>query len=90
MDRIPTLAAAPARLREAAALAEARALPPGEWTAQQVVLHLVAVERQVFQARPLDLSGHTEPHWTWVEPGPAEPALGETLDQSVDRFAAAH
>ncbi len=84
-----TLAEAPARLWAAVQLAAAERTPPGEWTAQQVVLHLVAVEEQVFQARLLDLTRSGEPHWSWVEPGPVEPALGETIEGSLERFATA-
>ena len=87
MDR--TLGDAPDRLRDAAGRADTRPTEPGEWSAQQVVLHLVAVEVQVFQARVRDLAGLAEPHWTWVEPAPAEATPGETLGKSVDRFVAA-
>ena len=89
VDTNQTLGDAPARLRDAAASADPRPTEPGGWSAQQVVLHLVAVELQVFQIRLGDLGERAEPHWTWVEPGPVEPRPGETLDGSVDRFAAA-
>ncbi|MGZ8515473.1 MAG: DinB family protein [Candidatus Limnocylindrales bacterium] len=61
---------------------------PGEWSAREVVLHLVAVERDVFQARLDDLETGDDPHWTWVEPGTADGPGGETLDGAIARFGA--
>ncbi|MEA2537120.1 MAG: DinB superfamily [Chloroflexota bacterium] len=60
--------------------------PPGEWSAHQVVLHLVAVEAEVFQARLNDLETQAQPHWTWVEPGTADAPETETLDEAIARF----
>jgi hypothetical protein len=81
--------AAPARVRRAALAAERAAVAPDAWSAQQVVLHLVAVEEDVFQQRLHDLRVSESPAWTWVEPGPAEVREGETLADSVVRFAGA-
>lgn len=83
------LVAAPARVRRAAGAAERAPVAPDEWTAQQVVLHLVAVEEEVFQQRLLDLRDVTSPEWAWIEPGPAGAEAGETLAESVVRFAGA-
>lgn len=83
------LVAAPARVRRAALAAERAPVGTDDWTAQQVVLHLVAVEEEVFQQRLLDLRDSASPEWTWVEPGPAESQSGETLAESVVRFAGA-
>jgi len=83
------LISGPARIRRAAEVA-AQATPiPGEWTAQQIVLHLVAVETEVFQPRLFDLAEVSSPEWEWVEPAPAEAGLGESLADSLLRFAAA-
>jgi hypothetical protein len=75
---------------EAAARAAERAgdATSGEWSAREVVLHLVAVETEVFQARLDDLEGRDDPHWTWVEPGLAEGPGGETLDDAIARLGA--
>ena len=82
------LADAPRRIA-LASTAPLIAVPvPGSWTAQQVVLHLVAVEVEVFQRRLRDLATAVEPRWAWIEPGPAEVGPGETLAETVARFAA--
>jgi hypothetical protein len=83
------LISAPARIRRAAEAAELVPPPAGQWTAQQIVLHLVAVETVVFQARLADLAATESPGWDWVEPGPAEAGDGETLTDSLLQFAAA-
>lgn len=75
---------------EAAARAAERAgdAMPGEWSARQVVLHLVAVETEVFQARIDNLETQADPHWSWVEPGLADGPGDETLDGAIARFEA--
>jgi hypothetical protein len=83
------LSAAPARFAAAAATRPVADPRPGEWTAQQIVLHLVAVELEVFQQRLRELHQAAVPTWTWVEPGPASREPDETIAQSLDRFAAA-
>jgi hypothetical protein len=62
-----TLAAVPDRL--AAVIPAAPPAPAGEWTPHQVLLHLLAVEEQVWQARLHQLATEPEPHWAWFEPG---------------------
>jgi DinB family protein len=64
------LAAVPFRL--ASAIPSARPAPAGEWTPREVVLHLLAVEVQVWHARLDQLATEPEPHWPWFEPGLAE------------------
>ena len=85
---LASLAAVPDRAAEAARAAAVRRVVPGEWTAEQVVRHLVAVETDVHQARLHDLATAAEPRWTWTEPGPwsGEPDLD--LDGVLRRFAA--
>jgi len=83
------LVAGPARIKRAAIAASTATPKAGEWTAQQVVLHLVAVEIGVFQQRLRELSELESPEWAWVEPGPAEPLDDESLGDSLIRFAAA-
>lgn len=75
---LASLAAVPDRVAVAALAAVTRPVPSGEWTAEQVVRHLVAVETEVHQARLRDLATQREPQWSWTEPGPwpGEPDLG--------------
>ena len=60
---------------------------PGEWTPEQVVRHLIAVETVVHQARLVDVAVHERPAWGWTEPGPwmGEPDLD--LAGVLARFA---
>ncbi len=87
-DLLAALSAGPDRVTVAAQVAAARPATPGEWTAEEVVRHLVAVETDVHQARLRDLATLDEPRWTWTEPGPwsGEPDLD--LDGVLRRFAA--
>jgi hypothetical protein len=67
--------------------------PPGEWSAHDVVRHLVAVERVVWQPRFRDLASATgdgePPFWPWTQPD-LEPSLaGASLQEALDAFAAA-
>lgn len=85
---LATLAGFPDRLAGAARSALAPPTPDGEWTPEQVVRHLIAVETGVHQARLRDLATVAEPRWDWAEPGPwpDEPGLG--LEGVLARFAA--
>ena len=85
---IAALAGFPERLDIAARSAADRPTPHGEWTPEQVVRHLIAVETGVHQARLRDLATVAEPRWGWTEPGPwsGEPELG--LDGVLARFVA--
>jgi hypothetical protein len=64
---------------ERVASAALAAAPPidGEWTPEQVIRHLIAVELEVHQARLLDVAVQDAPAWTWTEPDPwvGEPDL---------------
>ena len=57
---------------------------PGEWSAREVVRHLIAVELAVWQARFDALASETFPIWPWVEPGLW---LGPGLDTFADATA---
>jgi DinB superfamily len=85
-DRV---AAFPASLAIAVAASPAPDAPPapGEWTAYQVVLHLIAVETDVWQARLDQLATEDRPSWRWVEPGPRPGPIGERAATAVERFA---
>ena len=89
---VARMTAFPQRLAEAArAFAPHEAgVPPGEWTAREVVGHLVSVERRVWQARLDTLAASpAEPAWTWTEPEPADDPEAATLDGALGLFAAA-
>ncbi len=67
------LAAVPARTASAAAarpsISPEDGPEPGDWSAREVVLHLAAVEEEVWHARIDALGTETFPHWPWTEPG---------------------
>jgi hypothetical protein len=83
---VDLLAATPGRVVKAAR-ADDRPRDDGEWSAQQVVLHLVAVEEQVWHARLRQLSVEAHPTWSWVEPGLWDGAEGRTLEGALAAFA---
>lgn len=92
MDRaslLRELTSTPSRLAEAARRAPPP--PPGEWSAREVVCHLVAVEAEVWHRR-LDTLWEAgahgpEPRWPWVEPGPWAGPGSDTLDGALEAFA---
>jgi hypothetical protein len=61
------LAAVPDRLADV--IPRAAPPPPGEWTAAQVVRHLLAVDEEVWLPRLAALEDVVEPYWPWYEPG---------------------
>lgn len=79
------LAAAPERAAMLAA--DADDPPAGEWSAREVLLHLVAVDVEVWQPRLDSLAEASrpgnEPRWAWVEPrawaGPGDDSLDGAL-----------
>jgi DinB superfamily len=76
----------PAQLRAAGGAAD-RTPPDGEWSSEQVVRHLIAVEMRVHQARLLDVAVHDAPAWSWTEPGPWDGEPDLDLDGVLTRFA---
>ena len=80
------LAGVPDRL--ASAIPAARPAPAGEWTPRQVLLHLLAVEDEVWQPRLRQLEGEQEPHWPWFEPGLAAFEAGDSWEAVLDAFGA--
>jgi hypothetical protein len=81
------LAESPARA--AAGAVSASAPPAGEWSAREAVLHLVAVEEEVWQPRLDSLAAPGSPTWSWIEPGLWSGPGSETLDGANTAFAAA-
>lgn len=92
MDRealLEAFAAFPLRLGSAARAAAGAPVTAGEWGPAEVVRHLVAVEREVWQARLAQVAVEHDPHWGWTEPG-LEPSLdGASLDTILAAFEAA-
>jgi hypothetical protein len=90
---VERLAAFPSRLADAARRvesAEPGGPPTGEWSAREVVGHLVAVEAAVWQARLVQLAADpAEPTWSWWEPTPVTDPAAATLEGSLGMFAAA-
>jgi hypothetical protein len=86
-ELVAALATYPDRLASVARAASDRPVPDGEWTPEQVVRHLIAVEGDVHQARLADLATLDEPRWDWAEPGPWPGEPGLDLDELVKRFA---
>jgi hypothetical protein len=83
---VDRLIAGPRRI--AAAAAAAADPTPGEWSAHQVVGHLVSVEPLVWQARLDGLAASTEePAWSWTEPGVSDAPEAATLEGAVELFA---
>ncbi len=82
----------PLRLEPVARAAAGTPVAPaadGEWGPAEVVRHLIAVEREVWQARLAQVAAEDDPQWGWSEPGP-EPGLeGASLDAILAAFAAA-
>ena len=68
----------------------ARAAPPppeGEWSAREVVCHLIAVEGEAWHVRLDSLRASIdEPLWSWTEPGPWDGRGSETLETALLAF----
>jgi hypothetical protein len=79
------LGAVPAELARLAK--QAPPPPPGEWSAREVVCHLVAVESAAWHAR-LDMlwERDDEPEWPWTEPSPWDGPGSERLDGALLAF----
>ena len=86
-EQLSVFAAFPARLGSLVRPVADRPVPAGEWTPEEVVRHLIAVDREVYQRRFRDLAAGEGPRWSWTEPGPWSEEPGLALDQVLDRFA---
>ena len=60
---------------------------PDEWSAREVMLHLAAVEEEVWQVRLDALAAEAFPHWPWVEPGLWSGPGEATFDGAFEAFA---
>jgi hypothetical protein len=84
-DLLEELRSIPDRL--AVAARDAPQVTPGEWSATEVIRHLVAVEEEVWHLRLDQLSTEEEPRWSWTEPGPWNGPGCETLASALAVFA---
>ncbi len=80
------LAVAPERVALAARAAEPRPVADGEWSAYEIVLHLAAVEEEVFHRRLRQLAEERDPHWDWTEPRFGDGFVAPTLESALDVF----
>jgi DinB superfamily len=87
-ELLARFASAPGRMASAAAAAAAPT-DPDEWSAVEVLGHLVSVEPLVWQARLDSLTASDdEPSWSWTEPGVSDSPEAATLDGALRLFAA--
>jgi hypothetical protein len=69
---IERLTQIPASIAEAAKHAESKPQPEGEWPLRTILIHLIVVEREVWQFRLQAAATEDNPHWQYTEPGLAE------------------
>ncbi|MBM4423227.1 MAG: DinB family protein [Chloroflexi bacterium] len=69
---IETLVLIPTKIGEAIKRAESKPQPEGEWPLRTIVVHLIAVEREVWQYRLHSIVAEDNPHWQYTEPPLAE------------------
>jgi hypothetical protein len=61
---------------------------PGEWSAREVVLHLAAVDEDVWQPRLDALAAEAFPSWPWVEPGLWSGSGDDSFEQALAVYRA--
>jgi hypothetical protein len=80
----------PAQLERAAFESAASAHPTeGEWGVTEHLLHLLAVESIVWQARLAQVAREDDPQWSWTEPGQATGFDGAPLSTILAVYAEA-
>ncbi len=82
------LDAIPERLAAAARESADRPVSAGEWSALDVVRHLIAVETEVWHARLDQLAAEEHPRWPWTEPDRWLERPEATLDELLAVHAA--
>jgi hypothetical protein len=87
-ESLDIFATFPGRLR-VATLAAVAPIAPAEWSAIEVIRHLIAVEGQVHLSRLRQIAAEDDPHWPWTEPGLAPGFDGAELSEVLETFAAA-
>ena len=86
---VERFASFPRRLGAAAEAQGDRPVPAGEWSAAEVISHLIAVEEVVWRARLRDLVSTADPRWTRTEPGLAAGLEDASLGDILSVFEAA-
>jgi hypothetical protein len=85
------LSSFPERLSAAAreAATSGRATPEGEWTASEIIRHLIAVETEIWHGRleALVAAGSGIPRWPWIEPGFDDGPADRPLEDLLATFA---
>ncbi len=69
---IERLTQIPASIAEAVKRAESKTQPEGEWPLRTILVHLVAVERDIWQFRLQAVIAEDNPQWQYTEPDLAE------------------
>lgn len=86
-DQLSVFAAFPARLAGVVRAAGAAPARDAEWGPEEVVRHLIAVDREVYQRRFRDLATGEGARWPWTEPGPWDGESGLAIGEVLERFA---
>lgn len=89
VELLAKFAGYPGELAAAVERAAGEPMDPGEWGPAEVVRHLIAVEREVWQARLAQLAIEVDVRWTWIEPGLARGFDDAPLDEIVRAFVGA-
>lgn len=69
---ISELESIPTRMAGAARLAAQKPLLSGEWSPRTILIHMLAGDVQIWQARLKMMAEQDNPHWLWTEPDLAE------------------
>jgi DinB family protein len=62
---------------------------PGEWTPDDIVRHLLAVEEEVWHRRLAQLASEDHPTWPWTEPDRWAGDPGASIDAILATYASA-
>ena len=83
---LAALGSVPDRLAIAPRIVNREPPSPGEWTPSDVVRHLIAVEREVWQPRLAQLATEDHPIWAWAEPDRWTDKPGAPLQRLVEVY----
>jgi hypothetical protein len=86
-ELLETFANAPDRFTLAILARADRPTEDGEWGQCEIVRHLIAVERAVWQVRFAEVATNDDPQWSWTEPGLAPGFDGSPIGDIVAEFA---
>jgi len=86
---LAALGSVPDRLTIATQVVDREAPAPGGWSPSDVVRHLIAVEREVWQPRLAQLATEDHPRWAWAEPDRWTGEPGAALERLVEVYRVA-